>query len=238
MDASTHLDAELKDFSGLAPLFPLPNLVLFPQALLPLHIFETRYRKMTADALDGERLIAMSLLRPGWELLSSSKTPPIHNIVGLGKIIAHEKLDDGRYYLVLRGLARAKVLGEQQAGLPYRVGQLEICREIISDHPPFNRQERAEELASLFGRLFPEIKLQKLFRQGVSDLPLGTVCDLLLGSLPLPSEMSQHFQDELNIDVRSQKLLDLLQSAEKGAKSLQNAEKEVKKRFPPKFSEN
>ncbi len=232
MDASTHLDAELKDFSGLAPLFPLPNLVLFPQALLPLHIFESRYRKMTADALDGERLIAMSLLRPGWDLLPSSKIPPIHNIVGLGKIIAHEKLDDGRYYLVLRGLARAKLLGEQQVGLPYRLGQLEICREIISDQPPFSRQDRAEELASLFGKLFPEIKLQKLFLHAVSELPLGTVCDLLLGSLPLPSEVSQQFQDELNVDVRSQKLLDLLQNAVKGTKNNQ------KQKFPPKFSEN
>ena len=232
MDASTHLDAELKDFSGLAPLFPLPNLVLFPQALLPLHIFESRDRKMTADALDGERLIAMSLLRPGWDLLPSTRTPPIHNIVGLGKIIAHEKLDDGRYYLVLRGLARAKLLGEQQVGLPYRLGQLEICREIISDQPLFNRQDRAEELASLFGKLFPEIKLQKLFLQAVSDLPLGTVCDLLLGSLPLPSEVSQQFQEELDIDVRSQKLLEFLKNAVKGSKS------DEKQKFPPKFSSN
>ena len=232
MDPSTQLDAELKDFSGLAPLFPLPNLVLFPQALLPLHIFESRYRKMTADALDGERLIAMSLLRPGWDLLPSTRTPPIHNIVGLGKIIAHEKLDDGRYYLVLRGLARAKLLGEQQSGLPYRLGQLEICREIISDQPTFSRQDRAEELASLFGKLFPEIKLQKLFLHAVSELPLGTVCDLLLGSLPLPSETSQQFQDELDVDVRSQKLLELLQNAVKGTKTNQ------KQKFPPKFSEN
>ena len=83
MDPSTQLDAELKDFSGLAPLFPLPNVVLFPQALLPLHIFESRYRKMTADALDGERLIAMSLLRPGWDMLPSSKLPPIHGVTTL-----------------------------------------------------------------------------------------------------------------------------------------------------------
>ena len=232
MDPSTQLDAELKDFSGLAPLFPVPNVVLFPQALLPLHIFESRYRKMTADALDGERLIAMSLLRPGWDMLPSSKLPPIHGIVGLGKIIAHEKLDDGRYYLVLRGLARAKLLGEQQVGLPYRLGQLEICREIISDQPLFNRQDRAEELASLFGKLFPEIKLQKLFLQAVSDLPLGTVCDLLLGSLLLPSEVSQQFQEELDIDVRSLKLLELLKNAVKGSKLNE------KQKFPPKFSSN
>ena len=232
MDASTELDAELKDFSGLAPLFPLPSVVLFPQALLPLHIFEPRYRKMTADALDGERLIAMSLMRPGWDLLPSSTPPPIHRIVGLGKIIAHEKLDDGRYYLVLRGLARAKLLSEQQVDLPYRLGQLELCREFASDQPPFNRQDRAEELAGLFGKMFPEIKLQKLFLQAVSDMPLGMVCDLLLGSLSLPPELSQQFQNELDIDARSQKLLEFLENTVKGTKT------HLKQKFPPKFSEN
>ncbi len=231
-DASTELDVDLKDFSGLAPLFPLPNVVLFPQALLPLHIFEPRYRKMTADALDGERLIAMSLLRPGWDLLPSSKIPPIHSIVGLGKIIAHEKLDDGRYYLVLRGLARAKLLGEQKVDLPYRLGQLELCRDFMNEQPQFSRHDRAEELASLFGKLFPEIKLQKLFLQAVSDLPLGTVCDLLLGSLSLPPELSQQFQNELDVDARSQKLLEFLQNAVKGSTT------NLKQKFPPKFSEN
>ena len=57
-------DPVLQQFSGQAPLFPLPNVVLFPHAVLPLHIFEPRYRQMTADALEGERLIAMSLLAP------------------------------------------------------------------------------------------------------------------------------------------------------------------------------
>ena len=49
------------------PLFPLPNVVLFPSVCLPLHIFEPRYREMTADALDGDRIIGMVLLRPGWD---------------------------------------------------------------------------------------------------------------------------------------------------------------------------
>ena len=77
MTFSCEIDAELKDFSGLAPIFPLPNVVLFPNALLPLHIFEPRYRQMTADALEGERLIAMALLRPGWESSSPPAEPPI-----------------------------------------------------------------------------------------------------------------------------------------------------------------
>ena len=56
----------LSDFAGTARLFPLPNLVLFPHVMQPLHIFEPRYRQMTADALAGDRLIAVVLLKPGW----------------------------------------------------------------------------------------------------------------------------------------------------------------------------
>ena len=135
MTFSCELDSTLRDFSGLAPLFPLPNVVLFPQALLPLQISEPRYRQLTADVLEGERLIAMGLMRPGWERLPGNAIPPIHRIVGLGKIIAHEKLDDGRYYLVLRGLARTKLLSEKLVDLPYRIGQLELCTEVLPESP-------------------------------------------------------------------------------------------------------
>ncbi len=232
MMSPCELDAALKDFSGLAPLFPLPNVVLFPHAILPLQIFEPRYRQMTADALEGERLIAMSLMRPGWNRLPAHATPAIHHIVGLGKIIAHEKLADGRYYLVLRGLARAKLLSEQQVDLPYRIGQLELCREVLTEPPELDRQDRAEELASVFSQLFPEVKLQQLFLQAVSDLPLATVCDVLLGSMPLPSELSQRFLDELNVDSRSEMLLELLQNA------VRRGTGPMHRTFPPDFSSN
>ena len=54
-------------FSGTIPIFPLPNVVLFPNMLLPLHIFEPRYREMVEDALNGEGLIGMALLKEGWQ---------------------------------------------------------------------------------------------------------------------------------------------------------------------------
>jgi Lon protease-like protein len=237
MTFSCDIDPALKDFSGLVPLFPLPNVVLFPNALLPLHVFEPRYRQMTADVLEGERLIAMSLMRPGWEHLPVSAVPPIHRTVGLGKVIAHEKLDDGRYYLVLRGLSRAKLIGEQRGELPYRIGQFELCPDILGDQPPFNRQDRAEELASLFAQLFPGVNLQQIFLQAVTELPLGNVCDVLLGSLPMPSELSQQFLEALNVDTRSQMLLELLrQTANQSA--LGNSAATLHRSFPPDFSAN
>src|SRR5215208_8153614 len=75
------------------PLFPLPNVVLFPRAVLPLHIFEERYKAMTSHALEGDRQIAMALLQPGWEKHYYSR-PAIEPVVCVGTILSHEKLPD------------------------------------------------------------------------------------------------------------------------------------------------
>src|SRR5438094_2455530 len=99
----------LDQFDGTARLFPLPNLVLFPHVIQPLHIFEPRYRQMTADALDGDGLIALAILQPDWEKDYEGK-PAIYPVACLGKIVADQRLEDGRYNLLLRGLRRARVL--------------------------------------------------------------------------------------------------------------------------------
>src|SRR5437763_13593816 len=97
--------------SELLPLFPLPNVVLFPNVFLPLHIFEPRYREMVADAVDADRMIGMVLLRPGWDRDYEGR-PPIYPI-GCSGVITHvERLPDGRYNMVLRGVARFRVLAD------------------------------------------------------------------------------------------------------------------------------
>jgi hypothetical protein len=97
--------------SDLLPLFPLPNVVLFPNVFLPLHIFEPRYRDMVADALATDRLIGMALLRPGWEPHYEG-TPPVF-AMGCSGVITHvERLSDGRYDIVLRGVERFRILNE------------------------------------------------------------------------------------------------------------------------------
>jgi uncharacterized protein len=97
--------------SELLPLFPLPNVVLFPNVFLPLHIFEPRYREMTTDALAADRLIGMVLLRPGWEK-DYEGCPPVYPL-GCSGVITHvERQADGRFNIVLRGLERFRVLEE------------------------------------------------------------------------------------------------------------------------------
>ena len=112
-----------------APIFPLPEVVFFPGVVMPLHVFEPRYRAMTADVLaadpaSGGSLIVLALLQPGWEE-DYAGVPPIHKIATVGEITQAERLEDGRYFLTLRGLQRVHLPGEEsltQGG--YRVARI------------------------------------------------------------------------------------------------------------------
>ena len=113
--------------SDLLPLFPLPNVVLFPSVFLPLHIFEPRYREMIADAVASDRMIGMALLRPGWERDYEGR-PPIYPVCCSGVMTHVERMADGRYNLVLRGLERFRIVEEDHA-LSYRRALIEPLPE-------------------------------------------------------------------------------------------------------------
>jgi Lon protease-like protein len=113
------------------PLFPLPNVVLFPAALLPLHIFEPRYCAMVADALEEERLIGMVMLRPGWEA-DYEQAPAVYPIGCAGFITHADRLPDGRYNIILRGLEKFRILDERPARdgtRRYRVARIDSIEE-------------------------------------------------------------------------------------------------------------
>lgn len=116
--------AESTDLLSSVPLFPLPNVVLFPRAVLPLHIFEQRYKAMTADTLEANRLVAMALLKPGWEKAYYQR-PAIEPVVCVGRILSWEKLTDGCYNFLLQGWLRAEIVREfAHTGRPYRLAEL------------------------------------------------------------------------------------------------------------------
>ena len=169
-------DPQHPDLSAV-PLFPLPNVVLFPQAILPLHIFEERYKEMTADALAGERQIAMALLRPGWEK-NYYQRPPIEPIVCAGAILSHEKLPDGKYNFLLQGHTRARIIREF-GDKTYRIAELE---------PLEDTKVRESELADERSRLISVFEegtllatdLGRQFRQLLStSLPTRIIADLV-----------------------------------------------------------
>lgn len=221
----------LQTFTGTAAIFPLPNVVLFPQALLPLHIFEPRYRQMTADVLSGERFLAMALLKP-----ETGSPPPVHDVVGLGKVVAYERLESGRYHLVLRGVARARVCEELSTSRPYRQARLEL----LSEEAPSAAEQREwiEKLLARFEALFPVVRDHPLWHEVTRrHVPLGMVCDLLASSLPIPAVEAQVLLAETRVVERCQMLLELL----KHASSLPLPSKPVPKPqrvFPPEFSWN
>ena len=116
----------------IIPLFPLPNVVLFPGVFLPLHVFEERYRALTRDALAGDRIIGMTLLRPGFEGDYNGR-PPIYP-VGCAGVISHsDRLPDGRYNIVLHGLSKFRIVEEMTDG-EYRRGRIEPLTE-VTDAP-------------------------------------------------------------------------------------------------------
>ena len=118
------------------PIFPLPNAVLFPNVFMPLHIFEARYRAMITDALAGDRIIGMVLLKAGFEVDYDGR-PPIFPVGCAGVITHSERLADGRFNIVLKGLEKFRVIGED-ASRPYRLAHIDGMPELVSD------AERAE----------------------------------------------------------------------------------------------
>jgi Lon protease-like protein len=109
------------------PIFPLPNVTFFPKTYLPLHIFEARYREMTAGCLEGDRLMGVALLREGWQNDYFGK-PSICKTFGVGKIIDHEQTSDGRYNIVLEGLFRVRLIEEFQTS-NYRFGRVRVLQD-------------------------------------------------------------------------------------------------------------
>lgn len=144
------------------PIFPLPNVVLFPDALLPLHIFEPRYRAMTEDALEGNRLIGMVLLAPGRR--SARGGPPVYPVGCAGSITQSKRLPDGRFNLVLKGVRRFHIQHEEASGTSYRV----VTAELLDD-PPFLELEH--DARSQLEELRPELEeeILTLVRESAPD---------------------------------------------------------------------
>jgi Lon protease-like protein len=105
--------------------------VLFPNVFLPLHIFEPRYRKMVDEALNGDRIIGMVLLRAGWEGDYEGR-PPVYPVGCAGVITHAERLGDGRFNIVLRGMEKFRIVGEDTARI-YRQAHVTAMPETITE---------------------------------------------------------------------------------------------------------
>ena len=161
------------------PIFALPGVVLMPETLLPLHIFEPRYRAMVADALNGDRTIGMALMKPGWE--ERGRDPEVFAVGGAGEIVESEKLEDGRFNIVLQGRFRYRIVRE--AGVdPYRQASVEPIASI-----PFPDAEAETRAARTLRRLFEAVR---------AELDLAPLPDETLNSERLSSELALRLRYE------------------------------------------
>jgi Lon protease-like protein len=142
--------------SSTIPIFPLPTVVLFPNVFLPLHIFEPRYRQMVADALSGDRVIGMTLLKEAATV--DDGRPPVY-AVGCSGVITHvERLADGRFNIILRGVEKFEIVGEETPapGQLYRTALISPCDEAVAgaerEALTFERRRLENRLAPLFER--------------------------------------------------------------------------------------
>ncbi len=216
--------AALDQFGGVARLFPLPNLVFFPQVVQGLHIFEPRYRQLTADALADDGLITLVLLREDDE----GNRPEVASVGCLGRIVHHERLPDGRYNLRLRGLARVRLVEELTTPKLYRTARVTVIKD---------KQPAVAELAGLRKSLaevvLPRFEpagpaFQHLAELFAGEMPLGQLCDVLTYALPLPVELKQELLTDAAVVERVERL----------AAALRLPSLVASRRFPPEFSEN
>ena len=149
------------------PLFPLPNVVLFPNVFLPLHIFEPRYRELVADALAGDRIIGMVLLRPGFEKNYEGR-PAIYDVGCAGVITHSQPLADGRYDIVLRGMEKFRVTAEDHSRA-YRIGHIESISETVpADEAQLLRRQR-QRLEAVLAAAIERVRAEPKFPPSVPD---------------------------------------------------------------------
>jgi uncharacterized protein len=174
--------------------------------VLPLHIFEPRYRKMIADALAGTRVIAVALLKPGFEPHYYTRRAPIHSVTGIGHIVAYEQLDDRNYNILLRGVARARII-EELPHKPYRVARVEPLEQTCGT--PASRADKLRQ------ELRETLEKGSICDSGIQEhwlslfeapLELGDLADLISSSLGIDAELRQRLLAQADPLARAHEL--------------------------------
>lgn len=214
-------------FCGSARLFPLPNLVLFPHVVQPLHIFEGRYREMLEDAVADDSLIALALFEPGWEADYDSR-PALSPVACLGKVIAHNRLEDGRYNLLLLGLRRVRIVRELAPLRSFRQAEVELVSEQDGAAPAGLRESLIEAFRC---KLPAHLACEDLSQLITSQIPMRALTDLVAYALPLPIALKRQLLAEPVVARRAQLILTHLRSGRPAAPPLGDG-------FPPSFSAN
>ena len=180
------------------PIFPLPGAVLLPHALVPLHIFEPRYRKMTRDVEEGQRVLALACI-PDDEA-AAQEPPRVLPVLGVGVLARIERMPDGRFNIVLRGVMRARIAEELPSGEPYRLVRGE---ELAT---PLRSPPRAAQLADSLKRLTlalsaarPGPEMQALLQLAARARDPGDLADIVAGALVAQPRERQQVLEAIDV---------------------------------------
>ena len=235
MSTFDDLSFSFEDFSGKVRLFPLPNLVLFPHVMQPLHVFEPRYRDLLEDALEGDRLIAMAILQPGWESDYEGR-PPLYPIACLGRVTTHHRLEDGTYNVLLLGLRRVRLLRELEPIRSYREAEVEICEDYNPPQTATIRGLLHRRLRDAFLKIVPMMpEAQEQLDQLLgTDVALEMLTDVISYMLELDLPDKETLLAQVDVHRRAELLLKHLSAA---AAEHEHARSDTIT-FPPQFSVN
>jgi Lon protease-like protein len=222
-------------FKGVARLFPLPDLIMFPHVMQPLHIFEPRYRELLNEALDSDGLIAMCMLAPGWEADYEGR-PPLLPHACLGKVVTHQRTENGEYNILLLGMRRIHIDCELPATKSFRQAEVTLLDDFCTEDNDGNRPALQAALTKQFQNFLPHGKsadaaLKELL---ATEIPLGVLTDLVSFALPMELHQKRDLLGECDIDRRATMLLSALDSAKTEKEPLR---KRLFNKLPP-FSAN
>ncbi|MDZ4657228.1 MAG: LON peptidase substrate-binding domain-containing protein [Bythopirellula sp.] len=198
-------------FKGVARLFPLPDLIMFPHVMQPLHVFEPRYRELLSEALNGDGLIAMCMLAPGWEADYEGR-PPLLPSACLGKVVTYQRTDNGEYNILLLGMRRIRIDRELPPTRSFRQAEVTLLDDFCKKTNDQRRAELQAELTKQFQDFLPNGKsadaaLQELL---ATEIPLAVLTDLVSFALPMEFNEKRDLLGECDVDKRAKMLLSAL----------------------------
>jgi Lon protease-like protein len=199
-------DRSLREALRRLPMFPLPNVVLFPHALLPLHIFEERYKALARDVLAGHHFLALTLLTSPDDA-DTLQRPPVQRVAGVGEVVMAHELPDGRFNLVVRGRARIRIDDELESDQPYRL----ISASELPDLPaadPGDMRDADQSLRALVGHLADSIpEGGELLRQVVvSQETPSELVDVLAAALIVDPALRQRLLETRDVMKRIERV--------------------------------
>jgi Lon protease-like protein len=190
------------------PIFPLPDMAFFPHTLLPLHVFEARYRAMVTDCLARDKRMAVVALKAGYESAYDGK-PAVYQIAGVGRIVQCERLASGRFNILLKGDARIRIDRELPTDTLYRMVAGTTLGETGAE-----RDGLGTLTARVTGRCLGILRAVKRptaeMQESLAGATPGAVCDRIASALIPEAGVRQALLEELDVERRLSRLAEAL----------------------------